>query len=279
MNVSEASAMIPERKKSVGHAGAAKVIITRFNVYIKRFREMAGLTEENYLAWCNHRAEVFLSLTLPSILDQAKEVPFNLIIYFDTESLEPVERVVRELSSHDFIHPKFIDMRRKSIDPHFLGQVSDDIFLHTSVRSSYVVSTRMDTDDMLAPDFMLNLNKALHQIPEDDFVQPWAISLPLGSQWNGSEFRLLSYERNPFLSLVEKRKSTLLKTIYGFAHYDVLSHARLHSLLTQHPAWLQVIHDRNAANQLNNSLPKLDYDQMIEFFRINPKLAPKIFGE
>lgn len=257
--------------RSIAAAGAARIIITRFNLYVRRFRELAGLNENNYLSWCEHRAEAFLTHTLPSLTAQPEKQRATVLLYFDVELNEPVERVLKALQGIEFVRPILFDMRDKSVGGDMLKKFSEDVLEHASPHAPYIVTTRMDTDDMLAPDFSRQLITELDRIPHNEDNAPQAVSMPYGAQWDGQNFYAYLYPRNPFISFVEARKKSL-RTVYSFPHYDVHKHAHLHFAFSEKPSWLQIVHDRNAANHIKENLVRLNRREMKDYFRISPSI-------
>ncbi len=261
-------------ESSIGSRGVAKVLLSRFNLYIPKFREMAGLDDQGYEDWCRRRVALFRNYTLPSVLGQQPGHPFKWLIYFDTETNASIDDLLSELRNHDFIHCIQFDLRGKSAVQPFTDQIQLDIdrIVHPTAR--YFATTRLDTDDALGRHFFANLDHHLHRMKLTDYPgDVAAITFPFGSQIMGDVINAYIYDRNPFITLVEKHPmhgaEQPIRSVFSVAHYDVERIAVLYRALTTTPQWLQVIHGGNAANEFKHDLPRLDGDQIADWFSLS----------
>jgi hypothetical protein len=254
-------------------------LISRFNLYIREFRGRAGLTEENYDAWCESRVALFRTFTLPSILAQENH-DFRWFIGFDTEPNAHVLGLLKELHRHDFIVPVAHNNRPGPGNDGLFADAVSRLILCSS-DDEPVCTTRIDTDDCLARSFMrIVRDEATAKIGSAGL--PFAIDLASGAQYSRVPYEqcfMLTYKNNPFLSVIEK-PAPPLKTAMGFAHYDAEKLMSVFRVETAKPMWLQVIHGGNAANRIRPEAVEAEIDLMSDFVSIynNPPRACRPIG-
>jgi hypothetical protein len=127
--------------KSIGSMGVATFLLSRFNLYIPTFRDMAKLDASNYDEWCRNRVKLFLKYTLPSVSNQTKSGHFKWLIYFDVEINNAIAEVLLEIKKYPFIKAIHIDLRGKSVVKDWIDQVRSDINSAMPKGATYVSTT------------------------------------------------------------------------------------------------------------------------------------------
>lgn len=208
-------------------------LITRFNI---RFAEGKEVSE----SWTRHRWELFQQYCLPSIEQQTCR-DFHWLLYISPNTPKPILKELEHTASRCAmlrIVPIADDVAMKA---HWKQTVQTE-----SQGVDWVATSRLDSDDALALDFIasvqaygptakrwvINYNKGLtllHQ--EQPFV--YQINAPA----------------NPYISLVEP-VSHNIETIVGKDHQQWLKDPNYKEFDTDHPMWLQIIHQKNVINEV-----------------------------
>ncbi len=212
--------------------GFRHFLLTRFDVNLgdqSRYR-----TDE----WFDRRLDLFEQFTCPSIASQT-EKSFTWIVFFHEKSRETVER-------------------RFGADPEFYTAVfTADLWEPAVVRAAVralgtpeqgtVVSTQLDCDDVLAPDTIERIQRAVARDPR----QRTYLNFPLGYQFAQGRFYIALDPSNPFITLVEP-VTNLDQALFAYhlCHEDASEHAPVQQV-DWTPAWLQVVHGTNISNHTN----------------------------
>jgi hypothetical protein len=217
---------------------------TRFNVRIDLSHGV-----EDWRAWCDHRAEVFLDVTLPSMLGQSSQ-QFDWLVYFDTERFDSTERVLAALEPHSNVHPLFYDGR---------GKTSWDLMgrarLGVSVRASdaeVVVTTKLDSDDALNRTYVERVAEQVGRLEREEVGSGLALNFTLGALLVEGRFFAFEYPHSPYLALVEPVGEPV--TAMTIQHHRVHTRFPVRQIAVAEPMWLQVVHDRNRFNSARRGL-------------------------
>jgi hypothetical protein len=265
----QAGILDPGPEAPAGEASVAFFFISRFNLVLPDLWKPARFKSPG--RWCRTRIPLFRDVTLPSMAGQARH-GFLWLIYFDTEMNKAVSEILDIVAGYDFILPKFLDMRGQNVG-HLRSRMSADIACHLTPGTHYVCTTRIDTDDAVNHEFFGNLVGKVTEIlafrPAP--VGRLAISFPLGAQLNGDRASLFVYEKNPFMSLLER--SDDIRTIMAFPYRAASKAVDIEYSFTTVPQWLQNIHRLNVGNRFHEELPRLrDLDQVAAWFSLDPTL-------
>jgi hypothetical protein len=110
----------------------------------------------------------------------------------------------------------------------------------------YLITTRIDSDDAMAIDFMATV-QAQFARQERLFV---SLTRGLQIERSGAVFRT-DYLSNPFISLIERRRpGRLPDTVYVAKHARARAHGPIREVQAP-PMWAQVVHDLNVSNIVN----------------------------
>ncbi|WP_161965066.1 glycosyltransferase [Ornithinimicrobium cerasi] len=207
------------------------VLLTRFSAVL---HPDAPPPDED---WLYYRLGFFVDACLPSVLSQRSAQPFEWLVLLDDRCSHDFRADVEELAAGAFTplwgHAPF---RRNS----FAEPVARRCV------APYLISTRIDSDDAMAVDFM-GAVQAQYAEQERMFV-----NFPRGVQIDrsGAVYRadVLS---SPFLSLIERRREGEAPlTVYAAKHARARGVAPLREVRA--PAmWAQVLHGTNLSNITN----------------------------
>jgi hypothetical protein len=207
-------------------------LLTRFDVNLgdqSRYR-----TDE----WFERRLDLFEQFTCPSIASQTDQ-DFTWIVFFHEKSRATVEA-------------------RFGTDPQlytpvFTAALWEPAVVRAAVRelgaaeSGTIVSTQLDCDDVLAPDAIERIHRAVERDPR----RRTYLNFPLGYQFAQGRFYIALDPSNPFITLVEP-VTNLDQALFAYhlCHEDASEHAPVVQV-DWTPAWLQVVHGTNISNHAN----------------------------
>ena len=141
-------------------------------------------------AWMEHRFKVFIDYTVPSVLAQTTD-NFEWVVAVDPDT--PDETMAR-LKNFQQRGKMSVMVANKNVSKKYSiileSQAADD---------TYVVSTRLDSDDILHPQFIETVQANL----EGDHK---VINLDIGAVWmiNEGRARMVRHMRNMFISRVSR---------------------------------------------------------------------------
>jgi len=200
-------------------------LLTRFNL---------GLFSENKYEikdpskWMDRRIEEFKKWNLPSVLNQS-EKSFKWVILIDENT---PKRYINQLN--ELLHPYDV-WTVKSID------AFSEMLMHTE--KEFIITTRLDNDDIIHPDFIAEIQKA-----HSNKVKLIDVD---GEQWDAQTNKYYTSGRDqnnsPFLSLIE-RTSKDIKTCYEYDHTYMPFY--YHSQKIDKVLYTQVLHGNNIANKI-----------------------------
>lgn len=199
------------------------ILMTKFNLD----RSVGARHRWTDPGWLEHRVELFEQHTLPSVRGQT--VPpsaFHWLLFFHPQS--PgwlIERAgTWSPAATVFAAGRFLDAARSAIRERLQGE--------------WVITSRLDNDDALAPDYVARLQSAFRRRSE------W-LSIPLGTVTDGHRSAPRHQLRNPFISLAEP--ATELRTVWCANHNDRERVAPVQSI-DGAPGWTIHVHERNLCN-------------------------------
>lgn len=205
------------------------VLLTRFSVAL---HPGAPPQPEEWL-W--YRLGFFYDVTYPSVRAQ-RDAGFDWLVLFDDRCPDDVRGTVEELAADGTFTPVWTraPFRRDT----FATLLADR-------RPPWLITTRLDSDDALAVDFLAAV-QARFARQDLEFV-----AFPRGLQLDrsGAVYRA-DYVSNPFLSLVERRGAGPWRTVYAAKHAEASGVAAVR-VVPAPPMWLQVVHDLNVSNIVN----------------------------
>lgn len=185
--------------------------------------------------WLWYRLGFFVDAALPSVAGQRGAAPFEWLVLLDDRCPDDFRTQVQELAAGGAFTPLWSHepFRRDS----FAAEVSQ--------RSStpFLLTTRMDSDDAIAADFMAAVQA---QFASQDRL---FVSFTRGLQVDrtGAVYRCDQIS-NPFLTLIERRSPGVPPlTVYAAKHARARSLAPIREVAAP-PVWLQVLHDTNVSN-------------------------------
>lgn len=215
------------------------IILTRFNLQYEKESTVHINTE-----WLEERFRLFESYCLPSITGQTSQV-FTWVILASDQTPE----IYKERLNNYMIQYENIDIR---FCPYYedINQLYQDIGFHYCLGYSHLLSTRLDSDDMLAFDFVERLQSHITSQTKSNTI----LSFYSGIQWfeNFDISLSASYKKNHFLSFYEPVEK--IRTCIGINHTEVPDNLLV--TLEEKGMWCEIVHRHNMCNSY---VPKYRY--------------------
>jgi len=223
------------------------VLLTRFNV------RMRGTADQLPDSWLVSRLSLFEQFTLPAIRSQTKQ-PDSWLIFCDDRS------------------PGWFRTQLGGLlpEPHYEALWVSEVFggdvcsraVEERIRGGkYLITTRVDNDDIVARDFIQEVQAQFDE-QERQFV-----NFTHGAQTTKGRMYLRSDPSNAFVSLIERRGSHPPLTVFIDGHDRLREHGHVAQVLT-HPMWIQVIHGGNLANVVHGI--RTDPRKVLKYFDVQP---------
>jgi len=208
------------------------ILMTRFNLATPG-RELAIRTQPG---WLEGRFELFERYCLPAVAGQDNR-DFQWIIYFDKDTPDAFKARIDTLRGIFPFVPYYTGLFpaegwRNSINETFAPS------------TDYVLTTRLDNDDALAPDFTARLHEAVqtHGMAEGSYNFPNGMILRDGAVY------AISHDSNPFFSFLEPAGPALC-TAPNIHHMKIAEKGPVMQINAP-PVWMQIVHETNVSNRV-----------------------------
>ena len=205
------------------------VVLTRFNT------RRPGHTDRPGEAWLQDRWRLFEEFCIRSIARQTVK-EFDWLVFFDSDTPQSWRSRVDATAATAGFRPVFL------AEP-FTGTAAAAAIAAAGLDDApFLITSRLDNDDAIAPDFIGTVQRAFrpHRLQ--------FINLPFGYQLAGRQIYLRPYLASSFASLVEQVDAGPVRTVHFVDHHLIGRHSVRQ--IWSPPAWLQVVHDRNLANDI-----------------------------
>lgn len=216
-------------------------IITRFNLkypgnaWDKDRLGNSVLTDE----WLAARVDLFLKYCLPSVQNQSND-NFQWLIYFNTGTNDAVIKQFIELEqSKKNLKIMFAD----GYDD-FMDRYCNDVLSFCNKSIEYVITTRLDNDDIVHRDFTSRIQAAFsgQNFTAINFVK----ILMIDTENRHKLFIDYSFS-NHFISLIEKVESSHISGCYSKRDKEWNSNNEISHIIDK-PYCIEIISERNLGN-------------------------------
>lgn len=214
-----------------GGAQFDHVLLTRFSAAFS-----AGVPAQE--DWLRYRLGFFVDACWSSVRSQ-RGAEFTWLVLFDDRCPDDFREDVEALAEGTFT-PVW---SHEPWSPAIFARAVDDLTACGSAQAPWLLTTRLDSDDGIARDFMAAVQREC--APTDGLF----VDFPRGVQIDRSGATYL-YDQlsSPFLTLVEKRRpGTPPRTVYTARHARAREWGPLREVSAP-PMWVQVIHGSNLLN-------------------------------
>lgn len=218
--------------------------------------------------WLFERIEIYKKFCLPSILNQSNK-NFEWFFYIDSETPEKARTCLEK----EFAPFPFIKLLAHHFDSfNITKQLKSDIDKYLGSDFDYLISSRVDTDDMLHMNYIKYVqNRFSGQDYEPlNFDRGVLYDLPTGV------LSKTEHRSNAFLSLIEKRTENGFLTVFQKPHTEYLYDPKKVQIKTNHPMWCVTIHRFNDTTGFHGEVIKLSQPNMKESFGYNLQKKPSL---
>jgi hypothetical protein len=241
-------------------------LVTRFNLRVNTWDTTKNgqkvLTEE----WMFDRFRLFEQFCLPSVKNQSDQ-DFTWCIYFDANTQDPfLKRIDAIAKSFTNIRPFFVNGIAEMIESF------QDFTKDRNNPGRYIITTRLDNDDILHRDFIKTIKAAASSGPRAIIDLRKGLQLCIESKH--AELRAVENSFNPFISLVEVAATP--ETVISKKHRDWEKVTKT-VVVGDKPLWIELVHQTNKLNAVNGRSKKLTQNNFTEFGLDNSRirLEPK----
>lgn len=204
------------------------VLLTRFNTRLPGSHAPDG-------PWLRNRMPLFEKYCVPSVRRQTVK-DFDWVVFADAATPQPW-RDQLELLGH------WADFRLVFLDGPFGADTAARAISELALDGApFLITSRLDNDDAIAPHFVASVHRAFRPRRLE------FLNFPLGYQLAAGRVLLRPYLASSFASLVEEATSSPWRTVH-FTPHHLIGRYPVRQLWTA-PAWLQVVHGHNLANEV-----------------------------
>lgn len=222
-----------------------KLVLIRFNVSsgFGDIRTDRGVPAYADPVWLGSREALFNRYCWPSLRDQLDR-DFTTLVFFD----EATDRdfVARLLDGKDLV-PLYTDRRNGVV-------LRTNEYLARTLRNAgpaagtFVSTTRLDSDDAIAPDFLARIDEVVRAAP--DHRPRVYYSFPLGQKYitRTKTYRKRYFKKNSFGTLVERWTPKGIATVFVRRHMEMVDHEPTVFIKDGRGHWCNVVHGGNVRN-------------------------------
>ena len=222
-------------------------LVTRFNLTVTEWKTTRNgelvLTEK----WLKNRFNLFEKYCLPSVKNQTNQ-NFIWCVFFDINTPIMYRKKINSISEdYPNFRPIFID-GNKMLNSSFIEYINK----HTDINDDYVITTRLDNDDLIHKSF-IKIIQTLYK-PMDKMIIDLrdGYNITLGKSY--SEIRKYSSGFNPFISVIETTNK--FETILSKMHQDWESANNI-VVFNEMNLWIELVHKENKINSTKKNLKRI----------------------
>ena len=205
--------------------------------------------------WLSQRFNLFNHYCLPSVKNQSNQ-NFFWSVFFDTETPQIYKEIIEQISeSYSVFQPIYINGY-----PELLDSLKNFIHHHIGEKDEYIITTRLDNDDLIHKDFIDSIQNLFK--PIDKMVIDLRHGYQICVKGPKNEIREYDNSFNPFVSLVESR--SYYKTVLSQMHRD-WKNANATIVFDKKRLWIELIHQKNKLNEVDNNLKRVSSIKNTDF--------------
>ncbi|MGE5943551.1 MAG: glycosyltransferase [Flavobacteriales bacterium] len=212
-------------------------LATRFNLTVPDWKTSKSgklvLTDN----WLENRFYLFENYCLPSVKNQTNQ-NFTWCVFFDANTSDFYKKKVKVIEeNYSNFKPLFIDG---------IGSLHNsfkDFIVNNLKNNEYVITTRLDNDDLIHKDFIKTIQSLYQPIDKTVIDLRKGYSITLKEKY--SEIRVYVGRFNPFISLVEEAKK--IETVFAKMHLD-WGDSKNVIIENNLKLWVELVHEENKLN-------------------------------
>ncbi len=217
------------------------LLITRFNLLFDD--PLFQKTKKEREKWLVNRIAKFRPC-YESVKNQNNK-NFEWLLYLDDSTPVTIRNILKEmLKTHKNFRTIYINKKGAKKNSFFCYDFNRDFIQRIGKLPPFLITTRLDSDDVVFPDFIDRIQKEFKQ---QDNV---AINLSRGIIYNikKNKKRQIIELSNPFISFIEETNKNI-KTVYHWQHPDVRFKVPTKQIIYK-PHWIQIVHGGNVGNHI-----------------------------
>lgn len=217
------------------------LVVTRFNLKLDVWVHDKKGEVVDSSEWMEHRFMLFEKYCLPSLQNQSNQ-DFKWLVFFDqTSSRKDREKIFQLQQIYENLIPIFSTFE----------SANDDINAFVDERIQYLITTRLDNDDIYRFD-------AIDRIQQQfNYQELEYINYPKGYRLNiiRNHDKKISLSKinlpcGPFVTAIEKKTATGFGTVWNKMHFELKS-VGPYTQIDDARYWIQTVHQRNIKNDLS----------------------------
>ncbi|MBT0813042.1 hypothetical protein KIH41_17270 [Litoribacter ruber] len=218
--------------------------------------------------WLLERIDFFKKCCFPSILNQSNK-NFTWFFYIDNKTPEHVKKSLGDIfDPFPFIKLIAHEYENFNITRYLMADI--ECFLGDDF--DYLISSRVDTDDMLHKNFIetVQIFFGEQEYKVLNFSKGYVYDMPSGI--SSQTLR----KANPFISLIEKRKNGRFQTVFCKPHTDFLGDPDYLEIRLRKPLWCMIVHGLNDSTSFYGSVNKFTQPVLKDSFGFRFQKKPKV---
>lgn len=194
--------------------------------------------------WTGERLELFEKYTLPSVAAQTNK-KFKWLIFCDpTTDMKYQLRLLDLIDPHPNFSVHYAEPPHKHEWYNPTQEVLTEFIVPFLIKEERTITTRLDSDDMLACDFVDRVYSAIDPtLPHEVLIFPHGYIMDKEGNYYKKR-----WGDNPFVTAVETGQD--IKTAFGANHMRASRISTNYKNVDANPAWVCVVHADNAKNTL-----------------------------
>lgn len=230
-------------------------LLTRFNIRSENWKHTKSGVDILSDEWLDRRFDVFEKFCFPSVKNQSNQNFFWYVIFDKETPVEYQERIALLANNFKNLNIVYTNgfKNLKDTITHYINKA-------ISENDQFIITTRLDNDDMIHQDFTETIQKLF--VKKDKTI----IDLISGYQMiitnHNTDLRAYKTRFNPFISLIESSEN--FETVISQKHHYWEDIPNIISYKSK-ALWIQLIHQDNLINDKLKALKKVSKLNYKEF--------------
>lgn len=217
-------------------------LITRFNIQVSKHGPEKMDSPDTNIEWLNYRLRLFIKYCAPSVLNQSNK-NFTWLIYMNSNTPASILDQMEYLKQNPHINFIFLS--------DYPAMLNDIISRIKNVNTPFVITTRLDNDDIVSMYFIRDIQKLFRPVHQT------MINFTAGFEYSILDCVLRKWNlrfNNPFSSLIEDKDSPSILSIYGFAHWQIPRSVEMINVRGE-SYWMYLRHELNYSGSVYTGIP------------------------
>lgn len=241
------------------------ILITRFNIFYKTKMAAQGHDPE---VWLIKRFEIFKKFCFPSIINQSSK-NFTWMLYVDIDTTPEILVNLQEM-----VKPYPFILLIYRVFEHFSVKlfVNEDIQKYLPNDFEYLISSRVDTDDMIQKDFikLVQTHFKNQEYEALNFNRGHIYDIKTGITSDAI------HKQNPFITLFEKKSTEGFKTVFHKIHTAYKDDPHKIEISNQTRMWVMSVHGLNVSTGFYGKIIKFNQPNLMDQFGFGFQKSPSI---